>query len=344
MLLLVIALTPSLSFQSYKTIVLFATCWLVMFMGIEVRWTPWGIVSGSLWVTGGCGGVFAIRNAGMAVAVGTWASVMVMMNFLWGILIFQEPIHSFWDTCCAFFLLGCGVVGMSRYSAPPTPPTPDIWVEDSGDHVPLIISEEDGLRQRNSLDEAPPVDVKQTTKELKIPLFGGTVAMTRRQLGIVGAVVNGIVAGSSLIPLHYAKKDGFGGATYMISYACGSMIANGVLWLLFFLYYLHQSGGGINLAWEKMPDWHLRKLWFPGLCAGLLLSIAIFGSILAVTYLGQGVGNSLVQTKILISGLWGICWYKEITERPAILKWFLSAAVTISGVIWLSFEHKSGGH
>jgi hypothetical protein len=88
----------------------------------------------------------------------------------------------------------------------------------------------------------------------------------------------------------------------------------------------------------------LRKLWFPGLCAGLLLSIAIFGSILAVTYLGQGVGNSLVQTKILISGLWGICWYKEITERPAILKWFLSAAVTISGVIWLSLEHKSGGH
>ncbi len=66
--------------------------------------------------------------------------------------------------------------------------------------------------------------------------------------------------------------------------------------------------------------------------------------ILAVTYLGQGVGNSLVQSKILISGLWGICWYKEIKERPAIFKWFFSATVAIIGVLWLSYEHKSGGH
>ena len=343
-LILVIALTPSLSFQSYKTLVLFATCWLVIFMGIEVRWTPWGIVSGFLWVTGGCGGVFAIRNAGMAVAVGTWASAMVMMNFFWGILIFQEPVHNFWATCCAFLLLGTGVVGMSRYSAPSTPPPTDSWVEDTVGHVPLIVSEDEGLRQRNSVDEARPFDTKPITKELKIPLFGGTLAMTRRQLGILGAIMNGMVAGSSLIPLHYAKKDGFGGATYMISYACGSMIANGALWLLFFLFFLYQSAGGFSLAWEKMPDWHFRKIWFPGLCAGFLLSISIFGSILAVTYLGQGVGNSIVQTKILISGLWGICWYKEITDRSAILKWFISAAVTISGVIWLSLERKSGGH
>ena len=34
--------------------------------------------------------------------------------------------------------------------------------------------------------------------------------------------------------------------------------------------------------------------------SGILLTIAMFGSILSVTYLGQGIGNSVVQSKIVI--------------------------------------------
>jgi hypothetical protein len=33
---------------------------------------------------------------------------------------------------------------------------------------------------------------------------------------------------------------------------------------------------------------------------GLLLTVAMFGTLLSVTYLGQGVGNSLIQAKILV--------------------------------------------
>ena len=71
----------------------------------------------------------------------------------------------------------------------------------------------------------------------------------------------------------------------------------------------------------------------------------MFGSILSVTYLGQGVGNSLVQTKILISGLWGIVWYKEITGTSIVIKWFAAATTTVVAIIWLSLEriHAGGG-
>ena len=329
-------------------------------MGIEVRWTPWGILSGILWVSGGTGGIYAIRNAGMATAVGTWASVMVLINFIWGILIFKEPIHDFGSTCCAFFLLGCGLAGMSRYSSRSTT---TLYPKFSQSHAvkkleeqQALILEEDGLRLRSNADDdedendqpsnedAPLESDLYTPKERKIPLLGGSVAVTTRELGILAAVANGILAGSSLIPMHYAKKEGFGGATYIISFGCGSMISNTLFWGIAFLYYMYQAGGGIQAAWDKMPPWYWRQLWGPGLCAGLLLSVGMLGSILAVTYLGQGVGNSLVQSKILISGLWGICWYREITERPAILKWFLSATVTVVGVLWLSYEHKSGNH
>ena len=87
-----------------------------------------------------------------------------------------------------------------------------------------------------------------------------------------------------------------------------------------------------------MPPWHFRQLWSPGLAAGVLLTIAMFGSIMSVTYLGQGVGNSIIQSKILISGVWGIFWYKEITGAITITKWFASAMLAIAGIMWLSYE------
>ena len=58
-------------------------------MGEPVRFTAWGIVSGLFWVPGGVAGIYAIRNAGIAMAVGTWSSIIVLTSFFWGIIIFE---------------------------------------------------------------------------------------------------------------------------------------------------------------------------------------------------------------------------------------------------------------
>ena len=57
-------------FQSYKTFVMFATCWLVIFLHESIAFTPWGVLGGAMWVLGGTGGIYAIRWAGLAIAVG----------------------------------------------------------------------------------------------------------------------------------------------------------------------------------------------------------------------------------------------------------------------------------
>lgn len=79
--------------QSYKTLTLFSMSWLVLLLpnvtSFVDDYTHWGLLSGLLWVLGGTGGVYAIRMAGLAIAVGTWASVMIAVNFIWGILIFK---------------------------------------------------------------------------------------------------------------------------------------------------------------------------------------------------------------------------------------------------------------
>ncbi len=288
-------------------------------------------------------GIYGIRMAGLAIAVGTWASIMIMVNFLFGIVIFREPVHDILGTLASFLLLIAGLVGMSHYSAPPkkkVPLSPSSSYE-FDDHLTTPL--EDPLDDDKKKEEM--ADTREETSDSVHHVLCG-ISLNKRQCGILGAAMNGVFTGGSLIPLHYAKEEGFGGANYMISMASGAFLANSLLWVCFFLYKLLAHRATLQEAFQTMPLCYFRELWFPGFMAGILLSIAMFGSILAVTYLGQGVGNSLVQTKILVSGLWGIFFYKEITGTRTITMWFISASVAVLAIIWLSLERllAGGGH
>jgi hypothetical protein len=320
--------------QSIKTTVMFALCWCVPYIvGVEVSWTSWGLVSGWLWVVGGTCGVYAIRAAGMAVAVGTWASTMIVVNFVWGILIFQEPVANFWATVGAFVCLGIGLVGMSVFSAPKEKGREKEKVEEQqmlllgGGGVDDDDDEEEddasrertvtktagrrGTRERSTLrrdttstniqelSDTVGSPSKDTSTRDGVVFLGGNSAsgseqqsssaaagqeavvivfgrtLSKRMAGIVAAVLNGLFAGSSLIPHHYAKEQGFGGANFFISYAVGAFIANTVLWVVFFVFKYCTRSGDFELsklrfkqAYECMPSWHLKQLWLPGLLAG----------------------------------------------------------------------------
>jgi hypothetical protein len=150
-------------------------------------------------------------------------------------------------------------------------------------------------------------DDRRLPSTLRLPVLCSWFysSFSERTLGMFGAVFNGLMTGSSLIPLHYAKQHGYGGANYMISFAGGSLVANTGVWMLyaaFLLYSLPSTpASGLRSAWwSSLPPWHVRELGGPGCAAGVLLTIAMFGSILSVTYLGQGIGNSVIQSKILI--------------------------------------------
>ena len=347
--------------------------------GEEIRWTNWGILSGMFWVPAAACGIYGIRNAGLAIAVGTWSSMNVIMSMIWGILVFHERFNNLVNTGMAFTTLIIGLLGMSQYSKPPSSPTPVVATK-TVDEATDLESEQTQQAQDDSktshFSKRKPMDVSSSSTPSRPPVsgnmmllsssfdsessvallgetkergdkdrfiwFGGRVALTRRQLGILGAVINGGWGGLNLVPLHFAKREGFGGAAYLISFACGSMIVNTMLWVLYFLYHLQQKRCAFREALYCLPDWHLDKLWLPGFLAGSLYSLGNFGSILSVTYLGQGVGFSLCQVQILVSGLWGIFYYKEIRGREVIMKWLISACITVIGILWLSHEHSGG--
>lgn len=352
------------------------------YTGEEVRWTPWGIVSGLFWVPGAACGIYGIRNAGLAIAVGTWSSIIVLTSFLWGIVVFEEEVRSFSGACGAFLLLIAGLVGMSRYSSPAASSkqpsskfdyayedsSTDSSDEESSENLLRMASKRKSLKRLGSgvITEGPiitPLEVqiveplvkghvitsesidpkaKDQSNKDRIIFCRGRIALTRRQLGILGACVNGFWGANNLIPLHYAAKEGFGGASYLISYASGALIVNTAMWLSYFVYYISEKKCSIREAYDCLPCFYFRELGGAGILAGLLYSCGNFASIMAVSYLGQGVGYSFCQTSILVSGLWGIFFFKEITGRATIIKWLLSALVTVTGIIWLSYEHQSG--
>merc|ERR1712083_259558 len=144
-------------------------------------------------------------------------------------------------------------------------------------------------------------------------------------LGIAAALFNGIWGGANLVPSHYAP---FGGIRFVISFAVGAAIANLTLVVIYVFL--------VKCIWKtKIPSPQFRVMAVPGFASGSLWSAGNFCSLYAVNTIGQGIGYSLIQSSVIVSGLWGILYYREMSGKP-ILYWSACCAVCIAGVLGLA--------
>lgn len=337
-----------LVFQTYKTTMCFLTSWLVLLYGEEFTFTPWGIVSGLFWVPGGIATIYAVKNAGLAIGIGVGSSFIVLVSFTWGIFVFQEHVHSRYGACFAVGCMMIGLLGMAYYSAPASSANySEVDAEDSegSDYSALRTSSAD---EDDFVDETPAGDVEEAECEDQgivvleevIPsthVFCCGMKWQRRTLGIMSAAFCGIYGGSIMVPMKWAPTDDKG-LGYLISFAIGASIVNLSLWVFRYLY-LCQRHRSFSTAYQALPSFHIRKMWLYGGTCGLLWSIGNMFSIISVEFLGEGVGYSVVQSSMLVSGLWGIFYFNEIQGATTIFKWLLSATVTVLGILLLSYEH-----
>ena len=68
----------------------------------------------------------------------------------------------------------------------------------------------------------------------------------------------------------------------------------------------------------------------------------LLGGMSSVSFSGQGIGMSIGQSSLVVSGLWGVFFFKEVVRSVKIATWFASAIVTIAGAHALCREHKDG--
>lgn len=205
--------------------------------GEELKWTSWGLVSATLWNFGATCGIYGVMYAGMATAEGTWSSIIVMVNFFFGILVFHEGVKSFAETCASFVLLSFGLVGMSFYSTPNVkqsssktlrktesgkgkerqslssgaPGGADDDEFESSDRrsryrKASTHSDDSDVEAANSIDDG----AGEKGPKDNIILFG-SIILSKREVGITAAAINGLCGGTSLVPMHYAAEEGFSG-------------------------------------------------------------------------------------------------------------------------------------
>jgi len=303
-----------------------------------------GLISGLLWVSGGIGGIYGIRNAGLAISVGTWSGVAVLISFAWGIFAFGERVHSFAVTLCGISILLIGFIGMSYFSSPSYHQTSVSSEVSQNNEDTLFESNEHNMQEPliEELEEEQTENEEEVMQDVLPPddnssgniVFLG-IEWSRRSFGIIGAAMDGVLGGSCLVPMHYSSA---GGLEYVISFGIGAACVTAAFWILLLFYYAKQTGS-LKLGWKALPSMYFKSLIVPGVISGTTLSIGNIGAILSVTYLGESIGFSIVQCQMIISGLWGILWYAEIKGLKSIVGWMLSALLTLMSILLLGREH-----
>lgn len=161
--------------------------------------------------------------------------------------------------------------------------------------------------------------------------------LPKRTYGIILAGAFGLWGGSIMVPMKLAPSN-VQGAHFLLSFSIGSSIVTLLFWAVRYLYYVYQYQS-LSEAYDALPSFHLRVMWVAGGTSGLLWSIGNFFNLITVFYLGQGVGYPVVQSSMLVSGLWGIFYFKEVQGFKRISMWILSSLVTIYGIVLISYEH-----
>ena len=146
-------------------------------------------------------------------------------------------------------------------------------------------------------------------------------------LGLICALVLGVINGSLLVPTQYVPED-CQGLSYVISFAIGvAIVTIGFAPIYFAVKFIFT---------RQLPQFHLKVAFLPGFVAGVIWNVGNVCSIQATNYLGLTIGYPLTQCALLVSGLWGMLLFKEITRIPAIILFIASAFILLGGAALLS--------
>eukprot|EP01120_Amphizonella_sp_Union-15-10_P003437 TRINITY_DN13855_c0_g1_i1.p1 TRINITY_DN13855_c0_g1~~TRINITY_DN13855_c0_g1_i1.p1 ORF type:complete len:371 (-),score=42.74 TRINITY_DN13855_c0_g1_i1:40-1152(-) len=320
-------------FQSYKTFWVLVTSFLVLTYN-DFVFTPWGIVSGISWVPASVATVISITLVGLGIAQGIFNSLIVAVSFSWGAFYFKEPLRSIPLSALGIFILICGVFGMaiSRTLFKPNLPEPEPNLPETNpflaDQDPNLIESYPNLPETKPFfaDQDPNLPDPETNLTDKIK--SATLPSYKTIFGYSAAIFNGLWGGSVMVPLKFAGNDTPTGIEYIVSFAIGSSIVNLTILVIY-------SWIRVFVFGYSVPSLNLKVMAVPGFIAGTLWALGNFFSIYAVLFLGEAVGYPSVQTGMIIGGLWGIFYYKEL-KGWQIAIWMISAATALGGIVLLS--------
>jgi len=268
-----------------------------------VGWTWCGALAGVFLVFATLFSFLAIPLAGLATAAATWSCSAVLVAFLWGAAgpgKVAQPMKSVLLSILAVAILIGGVLVLNlraQLSARFCKSARGVTgMQDQ------ILIEDGGVQQGNA---------------------------GQKLLGLASAISVGIFGGSILVPSKYVREE-VSGIGLLPSFGVGAGIVGTLVGLFYWIAVKKQPLATLS---EQLPMDTVLK----GMLSGLLWNISNIAQVVAMNYLhmAYGISYPILQCGLLVAGLWGIYFFKEVEDRGAVCVFWLGAAILMLGVVLL---------
>ena len=246
----------------------------------------------------------------------------MVVSYLWGVVVFGEIPRQRGLSLFGLFLLVVGVLGIA-------------FCQSVARNLVVL-----QRRLRTRLFSTSVRDVLETTAlrgEDEVASLGendiilreaGTLEDFRFAKGVLWACSVGLFGGSILAPMHYVPPEEQG-LVFLPSFGIGAMVLSPII------FYLHVWFSG------AAPPLHLREALATGLLSGTIWNIGNVLSMIAIPAISYGVAYSIMQCAILISGIWGIYFFGEISEDRTIRVFWCGGIILLIGGALLAVAQES---
>ncbi len=291
-------------FQLYVSCGVFVSSWFVVpFIPMEREdglSFCMGLIAGALFVFSVFASFQAVDYVGVALAQGVWGGVAMVVSYAWGVFLFDENPSNQFLSLFSLFLLVCGVLLIAFCER-----VGKFFVRNSFNNND---SESNLLLDTNNDDD----------NGIRPSLVGTQLK------GMLWALFVGTFGGSILAPMHYAHEQGL---IFLPSFGCSAILTAPMVLIVHMLYT------------RDVPAFHWKDALLPGVISGFIYNAGNALSMVAISYVGYSVAYPILQGAILVSGIWGIYLFKEITHRNTIRVFFVGGITLLLGALLLALSH-----
>jgi hypothetical protein len=349
------AAVHSLVFQLYYAAGVVVSCMAIWGASREpLCISPWGCVFAASWIGAQFFAYTAISSIGYAVGPAVWGGVTIVVSFTWGV-VFGDPVLSKVGSAFALIVLVAGIC-LAASTQSSFPKILAAWCKKTMDSCQRKAEEEEEVggrgRSVSSGELSMPGTVApnlkkrllrrtgsyagdmQTDIALMLQTASGRVHVVR---GIAAAVLSGLFNGSMTVALRCFPDNcpaiGILNTAWGQCHALTSppmaflpscAIGCGVMVPLFFVIFF-------GIANINTLDYRFADVSIPGFLTGCFWAMGNFSAFFSTQHLGMTIGYPLTQTCIIVSGLWGIFYYREIRGTAATGLFFIAVAVILLG-------------
>ncbi|EDR27339.1 transmembrane protein R144.6, putative [Entamoeba dispar SAW760] len=289
---------------------------------------PFSMIGGLLWATGNLTSVPIIQCIGLSLGPSIWGIFNMITGWvtgtfgLFGLNADKDDINIFWLNCIGALLAGCSVpcYAMIKVKSKKESQEEKINIKYKKiEESPLVQTNDEFVEELNHHSKDGDDDETPISKTIEhLPKW------TKMILGIVLAIIAGIMYGSNFDTPNYLRNNGLAspdGIDYVFPQYIGVFLGSATYFMMYAIIFRNQP-------------FIYNQTAIPGLISGAMWGIAQALLFIANTSLPYVVVYPIVTTGPgLVSSLWGILVFREIRGIKNFIFFGCGTLVLFSGLI-----------